>query len=126
MVMSCKHRFTGSALTLNDGNRRPHNYLQIFCTNSCAKWKNRRTPFSGLSLNSILYKEQAVSIARILGTSVEYLAIGEDSSDPWLRENRQFLDDCKVLRPDQFGTIETLAHVQADEIRGIEHIELIE
>ncbi len=61
--------------------------------------------------------DQAVAIAQALGVTVEYLVTGSDSSDPWIRDNRAFIADCKLLSDAEFGTIVTTVRVMADAKR---------
>lgn len=61
-----------------------------------------------------------VMVAKALGVTAEYLVTGSDSSDPWLREHRDFIEDCKALTPEQFLAVETTAKTLAKTNRAKE------
>jgi transcriptional regulator with XRE-family HTH domain len=62
---------------------------------------------------------QAHAIAGALGVTVEYLVTGTDSTDPWLREHRQVLEDLKILAPEILVLMEAQIHAAA-ELRRVE------
>jgi transcriptional regulator with XRE-family HTH domain len=56
-------------------------------------------------------------IAKALGVTVEYLVAGTDSTDPWLREHRQLIEDLKMLPPDKLADQEEAIHAIAEKVR---------
>jgi transcriptional regulator with XRE-family HTH domain len=62
--------------------------------------------------------QDAQAIAHVLGVTVEYLVTGADSTDPWIREHRQLIDDLKILPPDKLEEQEAALHAIADLIRA--------
>ncbi len=65
--------------------------------------------------NVMCNADQAFDIAKALGVSVEYLLTGIDSQDPWLRENRAFIADCKALSPDSLDAIKATVRMLAEK-----------
>ena len=61
---------------------------------------------------------EAAAIAAVLGVTVEYLVTGTDSTDPWLREHRQVIEDLRTLPPDKLEEEEAALHAKAEIIRG--------
>lgn len=61
--------------------------------------------------------DEAARIARALGVTVEYLVTGADSTDPWLREHRQLVDDLKMLTPESLADQEAAIHAIAERRR---------
>jgi hypothetical protein len=61
--------------------------------------------------------DQVVSIAQALGVSVEYLVTGYDNSDPWIRENAQFIRDCKELEKALFESVKIQVKALAESSR---------
>ena len=61
--------------------------------------------------------DQAYAIAQALGVTVEYLVSGSDSSDPWLREHRQLIEDLKILSPEALADQEAAIHAIAERRR---------
>lgn len=58
-----------------------------------------------------------VHIALILGVTVEYLVTGTDSSDPWIYEHRQLIEDLKTFTPDQLADQAEAIHAIAERRR---------
>ena len=68
--------------------------------------------------NVMCNADQAFDIAKALGVSVEYLLTGIDSQDPWLREHRSFIEDCKLLSVETFQAMQSTIHALADSERN--------
>ncbi len=71
-----------------------------------------------ISHNVMCNADQAFCIAKALGVSVEFLLTGLDTSDPWIRENRSFIDDCKSLPLETFEAMVMTIHLLADSERS--------
>lgn len=87
--------------------------IEVKKKNTTQEWLATETniPFGTLrkwlSNKTMPNADQAYAIAKALGVTVEYLLTGSDSiTDPWVRENRRFIDDCKKLGPDQFMSVQ--------------------
>lgn len=65
------------------------------------------------SAKSIPSADKVFEISNLLGVTVEFLISGQDSTDPWIRENREFIAACKRLNPDQFEAIKTTVQTLA-------------
>ena len=61
---------------------------------------------------------EAYHLAKALGVTVEYLVTGHDSTDPWLREHRAFIEDCKLLSVETFQAMQSTIQALADSERN--------
>ncbi|HRY53029.1 MAG TPA: helix-turn-helix domain-containing protein [Spirochaetia bacterium] len=73
--------------------------------NSLTTWRKRKTYPAA---------DVMVKIARILGSTVEYLVTGQDVSDL----PPEFLSDCRLLSPEEFTPVALLAHASAVQHRA--------
>jgi transcriptional regulator with XRE-family HTH domain len=76
--------------------------------NSFTTWEKRKTYPSAHVM---------VHLARMLDVTVEYLITGTDSTDPWLREHRQLIEDLKTLAPEALEDQEAAIHAIAERRR---------
>ena len=96
---------------------------EILAQNTTQEWVCRKAGISyrtfrgWISLERLPSVMDAGLIAGALQVSVEYLLTGTDSADPWVREHRAFLDDCKLLDPATLSVVETVARTHADVVR---------
>ena len=67
-----------------------------------------------ITKNRLPDAEESVSIANSLNTTVEFLVSGTDSTDPWLREHRQIIEDLKVLTSESLAEKEAMIHAAAE------------
>ena len=95
--------------------------FQIEAQNTTQGWVaqkigvSRRTMEGWLSKRIYPSVNVAQSLAGVLGVTVEYLVTGTDSTDPWIRENRAFIDDCKALSPDSLDAIKATVRMLAEK-----------
>ena len=57
---------------------------------------------------------EAVLVAKALGVTVEYLVTGTDSTDPWIRENRDLIANLKELNAEDLEEISAIVKIKAD------------
>ncbi len=56
----------------------------------------------------------ATSVATVLGVTVEYLVTGTDSTDPWIRENRDLIANLKELNAEDLEEISAIVKIKAN------------
>lgn len=91
--------------------------------NTTQEWVSQESGISFRTFTGWISKDrlpdvvQALSIAKALDTTVEYLVTGTDSGDPWIRENIEFIRHLKELTPEQLRLQKLQVKAIADENR---------
>lgn len=98
--------------------------FQIEAQNTTQGWVAQKIGISRRTLEGWLSKrifpsvDVATTLAQALGVTVEYLVTGHDSTDPWLREHRAFIEDCKLLSVETFQAMQSTIQALADSVRN--------